>query len=84
VAVGQSLFCKHATQVLIIVLQSGVAPLHCELLVQPCLHVKPCGLQMGCAVPQSEFARHCTHVWSPRKHRGAEAPQSPFERQSTH
>lgn len=56
----QSLFWRHATHVLVVVLQSGAPPLHCPLLVHPERHVKSCGLQI-CDAPQSELARHCTH-----------------------
>jgi len=59
-AVGalQSLFCRHWTHELVCVSHSGALAEHCELLVQPDRHVKSCGSQMGCALPQSEFARH--------------------------
>jgi len=58
---GQSLFARHATQSLVFVSQSGVAPLQSELLEQPARQWKSCGSQIGCAAPQSEFERHCTH-----------------------
>jgi hypothetical protein len=80
---GQFEFCKHATHWLSVVLQRGVGAAQAALLVQPSRHVKSCGLQIGRAVPQSEFDRHSTHVWSPRKQRGAAAPQSEFARHAT-
>lgn len=61
-AVGQSVFVKHETHWLSVVLQNGVVPLQLALLVQPARHVKSCGLQIGRAVPQSLFDRHSTHV----------------------
>jgi hypothetical protein len=62
-ATPQSAFVAHAAHWLSVVLQMGVVPLHCALLVQPARHWKPCcGSQIGCAVPQSEFERHCTHM----------------------
>jgi hypothetical protein len=82
-AVGQSVFFKHATHWLSVVLQNGVVPLQFELLVQPGRHTKSCGLQIGRAVPQSLFDRHSTHWWSPRKHRGAATPQSVLARHAT-
>ena len=41
--------------------KSGVAPLQSELPEQPARQWKSCGSQIGCAAPQSEFERHCTH-----------------------
>lgn len=60
-AEGQSLFARHATHSLVLVSQSGVAPLQSELPEQPARQWKSCGSQIGCAAPQSEFERHCTH-----------------------
>jgi hypothetical protein len=80
---GQFEFCKHATHRLSIVSQNGVGAAHAALLVQPGRHVKSRGLQIGSAEPQSEFDRHWTQVWSPRKQRGDPAPQSEFPRHST-
>jgi hypothetical protein len=82
-AAGQLEFCKHATHWLSVVLQNGVGALQDALLVQPSRHVKSCGLQIGRAELQSEFDRHSTQVWSPRKQRGAATPQSEFARQAT-
>jgi hypothetical protein len=80
---GQFEFCTHATHRLSVVSQKGVGAEHEALLVQPGRHMKSRGLQIGSAEPQSEFDRHCTQVWSPRKQRGAAAPQSEFARHDT-
>lgn len=82
-ATGQSESCKHATHWLCVVSQNGVGALHWVLLVQPSRHMKSRGLQIGRAAPQSEFDRHSTQVWSPRKQRGAATPQSEFARHAT-
>ncbi len=65
-------------------LQIGSAAEHCELLVQPERHVKSLGSQIGCAEPQSEFARHSTQRPARKKQRGAETGQSPFDMHATH
>ncbi len=80
----QSPFPVHWTHSLVVVLQMGAVAEHCELLVQPERHVKSCGSQIGCAEPQSEFARHSTHRPARRKQRGADAGQSPFDMHETH
>jgi len=59
-------------------------PLHSELWVQPGRQLKLCGSQMGCAVPQSELARHATQRPSRKKQRGSATGQSLLLRHSTH
>ena len=61
-AVGQSALWRHAAHALVTVLHSGVVPPQPALSVQPARHAKSCGSQIGCAVPQSEFARQLTQV----------------------
>jgi hypothetical protein len=74
----------HWTQVDSLVLQTGVAPLHSELDVQPGMHVKERGLQIGLAAPQSVLSRHATHCPVAPKHRGAAAGQSESCAHATH
>jgi hypothetical protein len=84
VGAAQSVFARHCTQRLSAVSHSAVGAAHCVFDVQPVRHAKSRGSQIGAAVPQFEFDRHSTHVWSPGKQNGADAPQSLFARQATH
>ncbi len=54
--------------------QTGVLPEHWASLVQPSMHVKAPGLQMGRATPQSALSRQATHCPVGTKHRGAVLP----------
>jgi hypothetical protein len=62
----------------------GVAPEHCASVAHPARQRSSWGSQTGCAVPQSEFARHCTQRPSRTSQRGAVAPQSAFAAHWTH
>jgi hypothetical protein len=64
VAMGQSDAIVHWTHRDVIVLQTGAAiVVQSALVVQPALHMKFCWSHTGVVVPQSELARHATHVW---------------------
>jgi hypothetical protein len=62
----------------------GVAPEHCPSLVQPALHLKSAGSQMGAAAPQSEFDVHWAHFPTRARQRGAETGQSVLAAHCTH
>jgi hypothetical protein len=85
-AVGevQSVSARHCTHVENVVLQMGVSPWQPAFDVQPARHVKSCGSQMGCAVPQSALERQSTHWPSATRQRGALAGQSVFVAHWTH
>lgn len=81
---AQSLSAKHCTHDDDVVSHKGASPWHCALEVHPGRHVKSCGLQMGCAVPQSVLSRHSTQRPSATWQRGAAAGQLVFVSHSTH
>jgi hypothetical protein len=81
---AQSTFVLHCTQAPRAVLQCGFGAEQLASLVHPFRQWKPSASQMGAAVPQSEFAKHCTHAPSRTRHRGADAGQSAFVAHSTH
>jgi hypothetical protein len=63
IVAAQSEACAHCTHRDVAVSQTGaVVVVHCALLVHPVLHVNVTWSQMGAVVPQSELARHATHV----------------------
>jgi hypothetical protein len=82
--VVQSALPTHSTQAETVVLQTGVAPEHCVLSVQPGMHVKVLGLQMGFATPQSALSRHATHLPVGPKQRGEPEAQSESPAHATH
>jgi hypothetical protein len=84
---AQSALPAHWTQTDSLVLHTGVAPEHSELVVQPGMHVKVRGLQMGRAAPHWELSRQATQRPAPTKQNGAlgvRAEQSESAAQATH
>jgi hypothetical protein len=75
---AQSAFVAHCAHSEVVGLHFGAVAGHWESAVHPARQRKPSGLQIGAAVPQSAFARHCTHVCSATLQRGAVAGQSVF------
>jgi RES domain-containing protein len=69
----------HCTHRDVAVSQTGAAiVVQPALLVHPARQAKVLASQMGVVVPQSELARHATHVWVATWHSGLAAAQSVF------
>lgn len=82
---AQSALPRHWTQLDELVSHTGVdVPAHCALEEHPARQEKSCGSQIGIAVPQSAFPRHCTHCPVPAKQRGRFAGQSALTAHCTH
>jgi hypothetical protein len=85
VCVAQSAFAAHSTHRDSFVLQTGVAPEHSVDVVQPGMHVKVRGLQIGLAAPHWLLSRHATHLPVVPKQKGAPgAVQSESDAHATH
>lgn len=73
---------RHCTHCWLLVLQRGVAPPHCALLVQPAVHSCVCELHVW-LFGQLVFERHCTHVHVDVSHSGARCGQFASPRHCT-
>lgn len=81
---AQSAFVAHSTHTERLALHTGVPPEHWELVVQPGMHVKVRGLQMGLAAPHWEFCKQATQRPAGEKQKGAPEGQSESAAHATH